>query len=252
MAVKGVCTSPNGVAGCTSPTCPGGSFNANLGTLRFNHKYMTDAGLYTDNEELADERESVEIEMDLAIAAMFEDYMLMSEKDRQDIFEELNSEEKELFEKFLPEDQYNTLIASMVFNDDQRSDIVKNYLIAAVWTGENEDETEDPDAWNINNIAEESVDQAVKDVDKMIATASLASFIVKDTGYGRNVNASTTEMFGHDLYLTRNHEGAGFWDRQELKDINGLKVGEILTEKTQEALKPTSLVKGDDGKLYFE
>jgi hypothetical protein len=34
MGLKGVCTSPNGVAGCKSSTCPGGSINANLDIIR--------------------------------------------------------------------------------------------------------------------------------------------------------------------------------------------------------------------------
>lgn len=34
MGLRGVCTSPNGVLGCKSATCPGGSINANLGMIR--------------------------------------------------------------------------------------------------------------------------------------------------------------------------------------------------------------------------
>lgn len=254
MAQKGVCTSPNGVAGCTSPTCPGGSFNANLETLRFNNKYFHDAGLNSDDENLDDERESVEIEIDMSIQAMFEDYMLMSDKDRRDIFEELNSDEKQQFEQYLTPEDYNTLIATMVFNDDQRSNIVKHYLIAALWTaeGRDDDENTDPDIWNINNIAESSIQKTIQDVDKFIAHSSFISHVVNEAGYGREDELSTTAAYGHDLYLTRNHEGVGFWDREGLKNINGLNAGQILTQKVEEVLKPVELVKGDDGKLHFE
>lgn len=34
MGLRGVCTSPNGVLGCKSPTCPGGAINTNLGIIR--------------------------------------------------------------------------------------------------------------------------------------------------------------------------------------------------------------------------
>jgi hypothetical protein len=34
MGLKGICTSPNGVLGCKSATCPGGSINSNLSILR--------------------------------------------------------------------------------------------------------------------------------------------------------------------------------------------------------------------------
>ena len=49
---------------------------------------------------------------------------------------------------------------------------------------------------------------------------------------------------GHDLWLTRNHHGAGFWDR-------GLgEVGERLT-KAAHGLGERSLYAGDDCYLYF-
>ncbi len=55
----------------------------------------------------------------------------------------------------------------------------------------------------------------------------------------------TDEQAGHDLWLTRNRHGAGFWDRG-LHDI-----GEALTEKAHN-MGELSLVLGDDKKLYLE
>lgn len=52
------------------------------------------------------------------------------------------------------------------------------------------------------------------------------------------------EQFGHDFWLTRNHHGAGFWDR-------GLgEIGEQLTAAAQKCGGYDPYI-GDDGKIYF-
>lgn len=52
-----------------------------------------------------------------------------------------------------------------------------------------------------------------------------------------------TSMAGHDFWLTRNHHGAGFWDR-------GLgEAGEALT-KAAHMEGSRDLYIGDDGKVY--
>jgi hypothetical protein len=49
---------------------------------------------------------------------------------------------------------------------------------------------------------------------------------------------------GHDFWLTRNHHGAGFWDR-------GLgELGDQLTEISQD-FSEVSPYQGDDGKVYL-
>lgn len=50
------------------------------------------------------------------------------------------------------------------------------------------------------------------------------------------------EQLGHDLWLTRNGHGAGFWDR-------GLPDGEGLTELAR-SLGTRDVYVGDDGRLY--
>jgi len=52
------------------------------------------------------------------------------------------------------------------------------------------------------------------------------------------------EQLGHDLWLTRNHHGAGFWDRGYDEEI-----GKKLTDAAQE-LGGTDLYIGDDGEIY--
>jgi len=50
---------------------------------------------------------------------------------------------------------------------------------------------------------------------------------------------------GHDLWLTRNGHGAGFWDR----DLG--EAGDKLTELSKEMGELTLLQGDGDGKLYF-
>jgi hypothetical protein len=58
--------------------------------------------------------------------------------------------------------------------------------------------------------------------------------------------AGTPEQNGHDFWLTRNHHGAGFWDRGYAKPI----ADRLVTASQMH--KPVSLTLGDDGKLYLE
>lgn len=56
---------------------------------------------------------------------------------------------------------------------------------------------------------------------------------------------------GHDFWLTRNHHGAGFWDRTVLSNDGASDdLGERLTELAHQAGE-CSLYQGDDGLLYF-
>jgi hypothetical protein len=55
------------------------------------------------------------------------------------------------------------------------------------------------------------------------------------------------EMLGHDLWLTRNGHGAGFWDRNELKK-DGL--GDKLSDIARKMGEKDPYV-GDDGKVYI-
>lgn len=56
---------------------------------------------------------------------------------------------------------------------------------------------------------------------------------------------SGMEMAGHDFWLTRNHHGAGFWNRDNVPED----VGERLTEASHR-FGEYSLYVGADGKIY--
>jgi hypothetical protein len=58
--------------------------------------------------------------------------------------------------------------------------------------------------------------------------------------------AGTPEQNGQDFWLTRNHHGAGFWDRGYPKEIS-----DALTAAASQCYE-LQLVKGDNGLLYLE
>lgn len=109
----------------------------------------------------------------------------------------------------------------------------KHYLIAALWSSYDDNETPLDENYDIDDIAPESIEKAIVDCRKFQLRAE--SFL----------DGKDEEQCGHDFWLTRNHHGAGFWDRGLGKD------GERLT-KIAESFGETWLIVGDDGKLYFE
>lgn len=57
----------------------------------------------------------------------------------------------------------------------------------------------------------------------------------------------SAERAGHDFWLTRNHHGAGFWDRQELEADD---LGDRLTDLSHHYGESDAYL-GDDGKVYL-
>lgn len=118
-------------------------------------------------------------------------------------------------------------------------EIGKHYVIAALWT--EQEEIGDAEAKDLSDEARAHVADSVA---KFVEAAKdlLPAYIERREGAG---GYSAAAQIGHDLWLTRNHHGVGFWDR-------GLEeLGEALTKHAQD-LCEVSLIRGDDGKLHFE
>jgi hypothetical protein len=231
MALKGVCTSPNGVAGCKSPTCPGSSFNGNLESFRF---YMND--LYeTKKYGSRDEWDSLEINMTIAIDSMIEDYLILDPKSREEIRNTFTDEEKEIIseysEEFNPDEIFK---ATTNFSPDELSGIEDAYLEAAFWT-----EGDSLDGLGMKDLDDHSHLSATKDIMHFLAENE---DVVKEA-----LKHITPKQIGHDLWLTRNGHGTGYWDRRELKEAG---VSDKLTEAAKN-LKEKSLI-SSDGSVYFE
>ena len=116
---------------------------------------------------------------------------------------------------------------------------VDDYLVAALWTSEDELDPEGKEDFTIYDLAPESRQQAEDDYIKFVSeNADDIAQIVEEHG-------ATGSQIGHDFWLTRNHHGAGFWDRGYGE------AGERLT-KASEDFGEINLIQGDDGSLYLE
>lgn len=58
------------------------------------------------------------------------------------------------------------------------------------------------------------------------------------------------DQMGHDLWLTRNAHGTGFWDRYDYHDAEGERIGLALSELAS-AMGERDLYIGDDGRIYI-
>lgn len=87
-------------------------------------------------------------------------------------------------------------------------EIMTHYLRCALWTEEERLKEDRPNVYiNVSNFSENSKIKAYQDIKLFLEYA------------GDAVNGIDEEQLGHDLWLTRNHHGAGFFDRGYDSDI---------------------------------
>ncbi|QFP97767.1 hypothetical protein KNU79_gp85 [Gordonia phage NadineRae] len=112
------------------------------------------------------------------------------------------------------------------FPDVSAADVVENlaamshgYLLALLWTqrtgdGDDLDDTTLLDAgYTVDDVDTATRERVTRELREVVETHPLA---VRMYGAQRRQNAadgSVWEHFGHDLLLTRDRHGAGFWDR---------------------------------------
>jgi hypothetical protein len=116
-------------------------------------------------------------------------------------------------------------------------DILTGYLEAMLWAEMDDEGNPLDDKYAIIDVSDEVVKKSLEEIKQ---------FCKKAEDAGVELTQYDTETIGHDLLLTRNGHGAGFWDG-DYEDNDG----EILTEisKTFRELHPYV---GDDGKVYVE
>jgi hypothetical protein len=116
--------------------------------------------------------------------------------------------------------------------------VFEAYVEAALWSTNDESTPEGGEPLDQNygggDLAPECAAQMHADVDRFLATIEAGRI---------DTSEITDEMLGHDLWLTRNHHGCGFWDR----DLGEL--GDLLTELCK-MLGGVNLYVGDDGRIY--
>lgn len=113
------------------------------------------------------------------------------------------------------------------------------YLVAALWSSNEDDGNPLDSKYGIDDIAPESAQKAEEECKEFVLhnTSDILDAIDTKIGY-------TWGSAGHDFWLTRCGHGVGFWDRG-LGDI-----GERLSEAARKA-DNRDLYVGDDGRLYF-
>lgn len=106
------------------------------------------------------------------------------------------------------------------------------YITAAFWTSYDDNETPFDEVYRVGDISGDAMDQMIEDCAAFIAKADLSD--------------ERFTQAGHDVWLTRNGHGSGFWDRPE---IYGEEKAQELT-KLAESFGPVDLYVGDDGRIY--
>jgi|TARA_R110000851_G_scaffold270161_2_gene422825 hypothetical protein len=129
------------------------------------------------------------------------------------------------------------------FGEKTLNKLLEGYLVAALWAEGGDGEF---DGMSIHiDIAQESIDKSKEDIKTFLDKVGNQVYEVIWGDFLTGDNAEDAEQIGHDLLLTRNGHGAGFWDR----DLGEL--GDALTQASEEMGK-VHVYKGDDGKVYIE
>lgn len=120
---------------------------------------------------------------------------------------------------------------------DRIQNVLQHYVHAALWS-----------SVNIDNEEEEFLDEnySIDDIDEGVLKRMVIDIhnFIKENDDAIKQSGMSDEQLGHDLWLTRNGHGAGFWDRG---------YDEVISEKlTSAAMKMGGfdLYVGDDGKLH--
>jgi hypothetical protein len=112
--------------------------------------------------------------------------------------------------------------------------VVEHYLVAALWT---EEETLKEDygveGATIYDISKEDWEKATSDVRRFMELAGDAT-----EGIG-------AEQLGHDIWLTRNGHGTGFWDRGYEQQVSDRLCA------AADKLGSSDVYAGDDGNIYL-
>lgn len=109
--------------------------------------------------------------------------------------------------------------------------MLDSYIECALWSSTDDDGAPMDRRYDASDLAPEARKSMRADVDAFAADNA------------DDLAVMTAEQAGHDFWLTRNHHGAGFWDR-------GLgELGERLTQAAH-ACAESYLSVGDDGLVY--
>ena len=110
-----------------------------------------------------------------------------------------------------------------------------HYLAAALWSSTDENDEPLDKTYSVDDFHADAVAKADLQV----------SYFIDRAGPWLKEDDQTEGQIGHDLWLTRNGHGSGFWDRG-LPDGRGKILSDIA-----HALGSSDCYVGDDGKIYL-
>lgn len=116
-----------------------------------------------------------------------------------------------------------------------------DYVACALWSSE-----EEGDPWHPEDLAPATVEAMRADCERFAnACPVLLAEAMAATGHG-------WPQVWHDLWLTANGHGAGFWDGDWRGEEQGepFDYGDRLTVCAKANVKEMSLYRGNDGKVY--
>jgi len=111
------------------------------------------------------------------------------------------------------------------------------YLTSALWSSTQDDELCTPfdETFGIHDFTDKAWNKALSNCGSLI-------YLLDEAGI---VYTGTSSKFGYDFWLTRNHHGAGFWDR-------GGESGAAITKIVQDNFRELNLFETESGQVCME
>lgn len=135
--------------------------------------------------------------------------------------------------------------------------VLNHYMITALWWSSTDDGGNDLDSnWGVEDIAPETVASMRADVaDFLHLIERERPGVWEDmngTVWSEEPGADGAGQVGHDLWLTRNGHGTGFWDRYWGGTLpRYVELGDFLAHWAK-TLGESHLYVGDDRKIHHE
>jgi len=125
------------------------------------------------------------------------------------------------------------------------ADMLDGYIACALWSSNDESNEYGGEPLDANYVPDDLADEARAEMRADVESFGRANGAVIASCIGKGERCDWSHA-GHDLWLTRNHHGCGFWDGDWPKAE-----GKALT-KAADAMGEVHLYVGDDGKIYGE
>ena len=135
-------------------------------------------------------------------------------------------------------------VTPLALSDEELDTAVDSASAASVWTSSEAEE----------HTSETGEEVTLNDESRALLRSEIEDFAAaypelieraRESGYTSSEGDGFAGAFGHDFVLTRNGEGAGFWDRPELSEGG---IGDAITARLKRRGELDSFL-GDDGYL---